>query len=87
MQLKARNAIAMYHAVLFLAFGAAYFALDFEKHFGVPKPSAITRVYFAAAVHSTVGFGDITAKTDKAKAIVTAHMMLAWTVPLILVLA
>lgn len=85
-QLNAHNTkvIVLYHIAILLAFGAAYFAMDFEKHFGVAKPSPATRMYFAATVHSSVGFGDITAKTDAAKAIVSAHMLLAW-IPIVLI--
>jgi hypothetical protein len=42
--------------------------------FGVPL-SRISALYFTVTVFSTVGFGDITAKTDVARLVVTVQML------------
>jgi uncharacterized membrane protein len=68
------------HAVIFTIFTALYWLMDFKKHFGTDPKDIL---YFSATVHSTVGFGDITPKTQAAKTVVTLHMVLSFIATLL----
>jgi hypothetical protein len=48
--------------------------MDMMKHFGVEK-SFTDAIYFTTATHATVGFGDITPKTNLARWIVSIHTL------------
>ena len=68
-----RVVVSLYLAVLF--FASIYYGLS------VHKPTSITSLttktdalYFALSISSTVGFGDIHAVSQLARAIVTVHM-------------
>lgn len=43
------------------------------------KPiSTVSKMYFSAVTHLTLGYGDITPKTDMARLIVMMHASLSW---------
>ena len=69
----------LYNAVIFLVFFTVYLSLDFKKHFTAdtyvtPKG----KLYFAIMNHTAAGAGDIVPKTDTARMITGAHVLLAW---------
>lgn len=62
---------------LFLAlFASTYFVMDrlAPRSFGTPL-TRTDALYFTVTVFSTVGFGDITAKTETARLVVTGQMI------------
>jgi voltage-gated potassium channel len=75
--LRAVEALALIIPLYVLLFAAVYFLMDHanKSTFGGPL-SRIDAMYFSATVFTTVGFGDITAKTEAARVIVTVQMML-----------
>lgn len=66
-----------WNIVIFLAFLVTYMAIDMKKHFDVEN-SLVNGIYFTTTSHTSVGFGDITAKTPLAKMLVVAHMAIVW---------
>jgi len=74
--LQAGEALGAVISVYLIGFAAGYYLLA-ERHSGDFSES-LTRVgslYFTLSVFSTVGFGDITASTDLARAIVSVQMV------------
>jgi voltage-gated potassium channel len=76
-ELRAAEALGIIVAVFLVAFSAIYLALSHET------PSTFTQhlsharaLYFTITVFSTVGFGDITPRTDAARLVVSAQMLL-----------
>jgi preprotein translocase subunit YajC len=74
---RAVEAIAFTVPLYILLFATTYFSLARAQAaaFGAP----VTRtdaMYFSTTVFTTVGFGDITAKTQTARVVVTVQMML-----------
>jgi hypothetical protein len=75
--LRAIETLALIVPLYILLFAAAYFLA--ERADGGYFSEPLTRssaLYFSVTVFSTVGFGDITAKTDPARLVVTAQMLL-----------
>jgi voltage-gated potassium channel len=73
--LRALETVAAVVPLYILAFATTYFLA--ERANGAYFSQSLTRtgaLYFSVTVFSTVGFGDITAKTDPARLIVTAQM-------------
>ena len=76
-QLRAIEALAVNIPVFLLLFAATYVVLaaisasNFGEHL-----SHTDGLYFTVTVFSTVGFGDITAKTDPARLLVTVQMII-----------
>ncbi|MFF0435501.1 potassium channel family protein [Streptomyces sp. NPDC004327] len=74
--LRAAEALAISTPFFLLLFAAAYVALaalsssNFGEHL-----SHTDGLYFTVTVFSTVGFGDITAKSEAARLVVTAQML------------
>jgi hypothetical protein len=64
--------------LIFLGFMTVYRGIGMKKHFDTDD-TLVNAIYFTATAHTSVGFGDITAKTPLAKMLVTAHMMSVWT--------
>ena len=76
-ELRAAEALGIIVAVFLVAFSAIYLALSHDT------PSTFTQhlsharaLYFTITVFSTVGFGDITPRTDAARLVVSAQMLL-----------
>ena len=74
---RAVEALAFAIPVYVLLFAATYFLMAHAQRatFGVPL-SRTDAMYFSATVFTTVGFGDIAAKSQAARTIVTFQMML-----------
>lgn len=66
------------NAIVFLSFLVLYKNMDMKHHFDV-EPTLENATYFTAVTHTTVGFGDITPKTQHAKNAVLLHISIVWT--------
>ena len=75
--IRAVEALALIIPLYVLLFATLYFLMNHanKSTFGNPL-SRIDAMYFSATVFTTVGFGDITAKTEAARILVTIQMML-----------
>jgi|SRR5208283_965113 len=75
--LRAINTLAAVVPLYLLLFATTYFLMERadSAYFGQPL-TRTDALYFSVTVFSTVGFGDITAKTDTARLVVTAQMLL-----------
>jgi hypothetical protein len=57
------------------------FENNFKRGDGSKEPvSWIDALYVSAATHTTTGFGDIVAESRAAKFVVTAHMLIVFTI-------
>ena len=75
--LRAIETLAVVVPLYILAFAATYFLAERANSAYFSEPLTRTgALYFSATVFSTVGFGDITAKTSAAQLVVTAQMLL-----------
>jgi voltage-gated potassium channel len=75
--IRATEALAFTATLYLLLFATAYFLMG--RAFSSMFTQALTRtdaVYFATTIFTTVGFGDITAKSEAARLVVTAQMLL-----------
>jgi voltage-gated potassium channel len=74
--LRAIEALATSVPLFLLLFAGAYVVLSTisASNFGLPLTHT-DALYFTITVFSTVGFGDITAKTEAARLVVTAQMI------------
>jgi hypothetical protein len=76
-ELRAMEALGFILALFLALFAALYLAMSHNSASTFTEPLDHMRaLYFTITVFSTVGFGDITAKTDTARAIVSAQMVL-----------
>jgi voltage-gated potassium channel len=75
--LRGVEALGLIVPLYILLFAVAYFLMERANpaSFGSPL-SKIDAMYYSATVFTTVGFGDITAKTQVARVVVTIQMML-----------
>jgi hypothetical protein len=75
--LRAIETLALLVPLYILLFAATYFLAERadSAYFSQPLTRS-SALYFSTTVFSTVGFGDITAKTDPARLVVTAQMLL-----------
>lgn len=75
--IRAVEGLAFTVPLFILLFATTYFLIDHAQPetFG-QRLSRIDCMYFSATVFTTVGFGDITAKGQTARVIVTVQMML-----------
>jgi hypothetical protein len=75
--LRAVEAVATLVFTLIVAFSAVYLAMSHinRQSFNTPLDH-INAFYFTVVVFSTVGFGDITAKTDTAQLVVSIQILL-----------
>jgi voltage-gated potassium channel len=74
--LRAIEALAISIPLFLLLFAATYVVLDTESAANFSQPLTRTdAVYFTVTVFSTVGFGDITAKTEIARLVVIIQMI------------
>ena len=75
--IRAVEALALIVPLYVLLFATAYFLMNHAS--GATFGGSISRIdamYFSATVFTTVGFGDITAKTQAARVVVTIQMLL-----------
>ncbi len=76
-ELRAIEALGFILALFLALFAALYLAMSHNSASTFTEPLDHMRaLYFTVTVFSTVGFGDITAKTDTARAVVSAQMVL-----------
>jgi voltage-gated potassium channel len=74
--LRAVESLATSIPLFLLLFAASYVVLGTESASNFGQPLTRTdALYFTVSVFSTVGFGDITAKTDVARLVVTVQMI------------
>jgi voltage-gated potassium channel len=74
--LRAIEALAVVVPLFLLAFALTYFLMAQASAASFTQPLSRTdSLYFAVTVFSTVGFGDITAKSEAARIIVTIQML------------
>jgi len=74
---RAIETLAVVVPLYILAFATTYFLAERADSAYFSQPMDRTgALYFSMTVFSTVGFGDITAKTDAARLVVTAQMLL-----------
>jgi len=75
--LRAIEALAVTIPLLMLAFAAAYYAMEHANAQAFTEPLTRTdSLYFAVTVMTTTGFGDIAARTEPARVVVTIQMAL-----------
>ena len=75
--LRAIETLAVVVPLYILAFATTYFLAERADSAYFSQPLTRTgALYFSMTVFSSVGFGDITAKTDPARLVVTAQMFL-----------
>ncbi len=76
-ELRAIEALGIVIAVFLVAFSSIYLSMSHEAVTTFTQPLDHTRaLYFTISVFSTVGFGDITPRTDPARLVVAAQMLL-----------
>jgi voltage-gated potassium channel len=76
-ELQAVGALAMTIPLFLLLFAATYFIMDRISAGSFSEPLTRTEaLYFTVTVFATVGFGDITAKAEFARVVVTGQMVL-----------
>ena len=77
-ELRAVEALAIVISVFLVGFSAIYLAMSHEAASTFTgQPFDHTRaLYFTITIFSTVGFGDITPRTDTARLVVAAQMLL-----------
>jgi hypothetical protein len=75
--IRAVEALALIVPLYVLFFATVYFLMNHADGttFGSPV-SRVDAMYFSTTVFTTVGFGDITAKTEAARIVVTIQMLL-----------
>lgn len=75
--LRAVEALAFIVPAYLVLFAAIYFLMNHNNQatFGTSQ-TKLDSLYFSATVFTTVGFGDISAKTQAARAVVLCQMML-----------
>jgi voltage-gated potassium channel Kch len=75
--LRAVEALAFTVPLFVLLFATAYFLMEHTHAASFTQQiSRVDAMYFSATIFTTVGFGDISAKTEAAQVVVTAQMML-----------
>ena len=76
-ELRAAEALGIVIAVFLVGFSIVYLSMSHENAHTFTQSLDHTRaLYFTISIFSTVGFGDITAKTDTARLVVSAQMLL-----------
>jgi voltage-gated potassium channel len=75
--IRAVEALALIIPLYVLSFATVYFLMNHANGatFGSPV-SRVDAMYLSATVFTTVGFGDVTAKTEAARIVATIQMML-----------
>jgi voltage-gated potassium channel len=80
-ELRALEALGIVIAVFLVAFSSIYLAMSHEaaKTF-TQALDHVQALYFTVSIFSTVGFGDITPRTDPARLVVAAQMLLDFVI-------
>jgi voltage-gated potassium channel len=75
--IRATQALASTTALFLLLFASAYFILSRQESATFSEPlSRSDALYFSVTIFATVGFGDISARTELARLLVTGQMLL-----------
>ena len=75
--IRAVEGLAFTLPLFILLFATTYYLMDHANATTFARPlTRIDSMYFSATVFTTVGFGDITARGQGARVLVTIHMML-----------
>jgi hypothetical protein len=73
---QAFEAVAVIAPLFLLAFASTYFLMEQSSSGSFSQPLTRTdSLYFTVTVFATVGFGDITARTETARVVVTIQML------------
>ena len=73
---RAFEAVAIIAPLFLLAFASTYFLMEQASSGSFSQPMTRTdSIYFTVTVFATVGFGDITARTETARVVVTIQML------------
>jgi voltage-gated potassium channel len=76
-ELRAVEALGIVVVLFLVAFSAIYLAMSHQAASTFTQPlDHIRALYFTITIFSTVGFGDITPRTDAARLVVSAQMLL-----------
>jgi len=75
-ELRAVEALGIVIALFLVLFSGIYLALSHNQHAFTNNLDQTRALYFTISVFSTVGFGDITPRTDTARLVVSAQMLL-----------
>ncbi len=76
-ELRAVEALGVVVVLFLVAFSAIYLAMSHQAASTFTQPlDHIRALYFTITIFSTVGFGDITPRTDAARLVVSAQMLL-----------
>ena len=76
-ELRAVEALGIVVVLFLVAFSAIYLAMSHQSASTFTQPlDHVRALYFTITVFSTVGFGDITPRTDPARLVVSAQMLL-----------
>jgi hypothetical protein len=76
-RLRAAETLGIAVPAFIVIFSAVYVALSDANPANFSEPiSKLSAVYFTVTVLATVGFGDIAARTDSARSVVTVQMLL-----------
>ena len=80
-ELRAVEALGIVVVVFLVLFSGIYLAMSHDSAATFTTPLDHTRaLYFTISIFSTVGFGDITPKTDTARLLVSTQMLLDFVV-------
>jgi hypothetical protein len=75
-RLRALEAVAVSGLLLMLLFASAYVVMDRADHTSFTEPlNRVDSIYFTVTIFATVGFGDIAAASQAARALVTLQMV------------
>jgi len=75
------DAIVLYNVVVYSLLIAVYHIIDFKHHFNLPegtKPTTPVIMYFTFMTHANVMAGEITPRTDLARALMSIHILVTW---------
>lgn len=76
-ELRAVEALGIVIGVFLVGFSIIYLSMYNNNHHTFTRPlDPTSALYFTISVFSTVGFGDITPRTDPARLVVSAQMLL-----------
>jgi hypothetical protein len=65
------------NALMVLVFWMIYYNLG-QEHFNGDFHTPMDALYYTVVTHVTLGYGDISPKTQLARRIVTLHILLVW---------